>query len=69
MPAVLASIIVWALGSAVARVFVALGISLFTYSALETLVQSALDQLSQVLGELPSAVVQLSALAGVDQAM
>ncbi|MEB3736225.1 DUF2523 domain-containing protein [Halopseudomonas pachastrellae] len=69
MPALLAPLLIWVLSSAIARVFVALGIGLFTYTGIKSLVEFALDQATQFVGQLPSAVLDLIALAGVDQAI
>lgn len=69
MPALLAPLLVWVLSTAIARVFVALGIALFTYTGIKQLVQFALDQATQFVGQLPAAVLALIGLAGVDQAI
>ena len=67
MPALLAPLLVWVLASAVARVIVSLGIAFFTYNGLVALVEFSLDQATTFIGGLPSSVISLIALAGVDQ--
>lgn len=69
MPALLAPLLIWVLSSAIARVLVSLGIAFFTYSGIVYLVELALDQFSSIIGGLPSSVISLIGLAGVDQAI
>lgn len=69
MPLALSAILVWVLSSTIARIFVSLGIALFTYKGIQGLVELALDQATVFFGQLPSVVVSLIALAGVDQAI
>lgn len=69
MPALLAPLLIWVLSSAIARVFVSLGIALFTYTGIMNLVELALDSATQFIGGLPSSVLALIGLAGIDQAI
>jgi hypothetical protein len=69
MPALLAPLLIWVLASAVARVFVALGIALFTYSGIIALVQGFLDSATGFIGGLPASVLALIGIAGIDQAL
>ncbi|AXH76983.1 MAG: protein of unknown function DUF2523 [Inoviridae sp.] len=69
MSKLLSMVIVWALSTALAKIVVAMGIGFFTYSGVKALVQFALDQLIIYVGQLPSAVISLISLAGIDQAI
>jgi len=69
MPALLAPLLIWILSSAVARIFVSLGIGMFTYVGILSLVRDFLDMSHGFLGQLPSELLSLLHLAGVDQAI
>ena len=65
MPAVLVAIGVWVISSVIAKIFVALGIGLFTYYGLLTLVEQLIAQVQATFGGLPSQVSQILSLAGI----
>lgn len=69
MPALLAPLLIWILSSAVARIFVSLGIGMFTYVGIISLVETFLDNASGFLSQLPVELLSLLHLAGVDQAI
>lgn len=69
MPAVLAAIGVWVISSVIVKLFLALGIGLFTYYGLYELIQQLLSQVQAAMSSLPSAVFQLVSLAGIPQAL
>jgi len=69
MPALLAPLLIWILSSAVARIFVSLGIGMFTYVGIIALVRDFLDMSHGFLSQLPSELLSLLHLAGVDQAI
>lgn len=69
MPAVIAAIGVWVISSVIAKVFIALGIGLFSYYGLYALVEQLLNQVSSLLNGLPAEVFQLISLAGIPEAL
>ena len=69
MPAVIAAIGVWVISSVIAKVFIALGIGLFSYYGLYALVEQLLNQVSALLNGLPAEVFQLISLAGIPEAL
>ena len=69
MPPVIAAIGVWVISSVIAKLFIALGIGLFSYYGLYELTQAMLDQIDNLIGALPSAVFQLISLAGIPQSL
>lgn len=68
MPALLAPLVIWIIGSAVAKIFVAIGIGFFTYTGVEYALEQALSYFSQYIGQLPTSSLSIIALAGVPQA-
>lgn len=69
MPALLAPLLIWVLSSAIARIFVSLGIGLFTYVGILALVREFLDQSRGFLSQLSSEVLAILHIAGADQAL
>lgn len=69
MPAVLVTIISYALGSFVLRFFVTLGIGLFTYKGLSTLIEEMLDLISPMISTLPASLLDILALCGAPEAL
>lgn len=69
MPALLAPLLIWILSSAVAKIFFALGIGLFTYTGISSLIEEFLDFSKSYIVGLPADFVGLLHLAGVDQAL
>lgn len=69
MPAVIAAIGVWVISSVIAKLFIALGIGLFSYYGLFELTRAMLDQVNVLMNGLPSEVFQLISLAGIPQAL
>lgn len=69
MPAIIAAIGVWVISSVIAKVFIALGIGLFSYYGLYALVEQLLNQVSGLLNGLPAEVFQLISLAGIPEAL
>lgn len=65
----LATVIVWSLGTFTARLFSALGVSLVSYSALSELVDELIDYIEPLFGRLPADVVSILSIAGVGQGM
>lgn len=53
----------------VARVFVALGLSLVTYVGMDAVMSQALSYAQSAWGGLPAGILQLAGLAGVGQAL
>jgi hypothetical protein len=69
MPAMLIAVGVWVISSVIAKLFVALGIGIFTYYGIYELIQQLLAQVQGLMGTLPAAVFQLLSLAGIPQAL
>jgi hypothetical protein len=69
MPAVLVMVGVYIISSVIARLFVALGIGIFTYYGLYALIESLLGQLQSLFSGMPSHVFQLVSLAGFPEAL
>lgn len=69
MPALLAPLLIWVLSSAVARIFVSLGIGLFTYVGILSLVRDFLDESRGFLSQLPVEILTILHIAGADQAL
>jgi hypothetical protein len=69
MPAVLVTIGVYIISSVIAKLLLALGIGLFTYYGLYTLVQRLLQEVQTAFGGLPSQVSQILAIAGIPEAL
>ncbi|XLX38383.1 DUF2523 family protein [Ectopseudomonas mendocina] len=69
MPAVLVTIGVYIISSVIAKLLLALGIGLFTYYGLYTLVQQLLQQVQIAFGGLPSQVSQILSIAGIPEAL
>lgn len=69
MPAVLVAIGVYIISSVIAKVFIALGIGLFTYYGLYELVQQLLSQVQGLWGSVPPQVYQVLSIGGIPQAM
>ena len=53
----------------VARVLVALGVSLVTYVGFDLVMQQVIDRAQNAWGGLPAGILQLAGLAGVGQAL
>ncbi|MGA4323718.1 DUF2523 domain-containing protein [Ectopseudomonas hydrolytica] len=69
MPAVLVTIGVYIISSVIAKLLLALGIGLFTYYGLYTLVQRLLQEVQAAFGGLPSQVSQILSIAGIPEAL
>lgn len=69
MPAVLVTIGVYIISSVIAKLLLALGIGLFTYYGLYTLVERLLQEVQIAFGGLPSQVSQILAIAGIPEAL
>ena len=69
MPAVLVTIGVYIISSVIAKLLLALGIGLFTYYGLYTLVQQLLQQVQIAFGGLPIQVSQILSIAGIPEAL
>lgn len=69
MPAILVTIGVYIISSVIAKILLALGIGLFTYYGLYTLVQQLLNQVRTVFSGVPSQVSQVLSLAGIPEAL
>lgn len=69
MPKFLIVIISYALGSFVLRMFTALGIGIFTYKGLYSLVEGLLDLIEPTLSQLPSSILDILAIAGVPEGL
>jgi len=68
MPA-LAIFLGFIISSAIAKIVLALGIGFATYYGIESAVSALLGQIGPALNSLPTAVLNLLALAGVPQAL
>lgn len=66
MASLLVTVITFALSNFVIKILVALGVGFFSYAAISTLLDAALVYVTQYMHQLPSSVIQLLALAGVD---
>lgn len=69
MPQVLVAVGVWVISSVIAKLFIALGIGVFTYYGLYELAERLVDQAQAIFGTLPVAAAQIMAIAGVPEAM
>lgn len=69
MPAVLVSIGVWIISSVIAKIFVAMGIGVFTYYGLLTLVEKLVAQVQTSFGGLPAEVTQILSIAGIPECL
>lgn len=67
MAKLLVMVISWALGSFLLRLFTTLGIGIFTYQALYSLVNSMLDQIQPLFSQLPAGVLSILSIAGVPE--
>lgn len=65
MGALLKGLIVWAIGSAVVRIFGALGIGFLTYQGLTELLDTMLGHLTTAIGGIGSELLSILAIAGV----
>lgn len=64
MSKVLVLIISYALGSMLLRIFAAIGIGFFTYSSLNSIIDSALGYLQSYVSAVPEAIIQILTLGG-----
>lgn len=69
MPAVLVTIGIYIISSVIARLFLALGIGMFTYYGLYNLVETLLAQAQSLFSSLPPQVFQLLSLGGIPEAL
>lgn len=69
MPKILLLIISYALSSFLVRFFSALGIGIFTYKGLMSLIEALLAHIQPLLNSLPSSIISLFAIAGVFEAL
>lgn len=69
MAKLLLLVIGYALGSFVLRFFATLGIGIFTYKGLLTLIHQMLDQLEPLFNQIPSSVLSILAIAGAPEAI
>lgn len=65
----LVAVISWALSTWLLKLSATLGIAVFTYKSLYSLVESGLDLIQPMLSQLPSSILNLLAIAGVPEAM
>lgn len=69
MAKLLAMVIAWAISGFVLKLFTTLGIGIFTYVGLKSLVNSMLDLVSPQLSGLPEFVLNIVAIAGIPEAL
>lgn len=69
MPAILVTIGVYIISSVIAKIFVALGIGVFTYYGLLSLVERLVQQVQLAFGGLPAQVSQVLSIAGIPEAL
>lgn len=69
MPIILKTILVWALSTAVVKIFLALGIAFTTYHGLDFLLSEAFAQMSHFVGQLPESLASILARFGLFKAM
>lgn len=65
----LVAVISWALSGFLLKLTTTLGIGFLTYKALYTLVDSLLDLIQPMISQLPSAILDLLAIAGAPEAL
>jgi hypothetical protein len=69
MPALLVQILVWFATGFIFRIFSSLGVGLVTYNVVMTIVNEYIAAATAAMYSLPTKVLGLIGLAGVDQAM
>ena len=69
LPPIMLKIIGFALGSFVLRLFTGLGIGIITYQGFEAFLEAFLGHLEPLFHELPAAMVNILAMAGVPEAL
>lgn len=69
MAKLLAMVISFAIGSFLVRITSALGIAIFTYKGLKALINNLLSHLQPLFASLPSAILDILAIAGVPEAL
>lgn len=62
-------ILVWALSSFLVKIFATLGIAVFTYKGLYSLVEGLVDSIQPLMSGLPEVMLNFLALAGVPEAL
>ena len=62
-------LLVWVLASTIARLLAAFGLSIVTYTQIDTYIEKLMDYLTQYLSQLPLMFLQLMRLAEVDTAI
>lgn len=69
MAKLLSLVISYALGSFLLRLFTTLGIGIFTYVGLSSLVRNGLDMIQPLLNGLPEYVLNIASIAGMPEAV
>lgn len=69
MAKLLAAVIAYALSSFVIKLFATLGIGFFTYTSIQSLIDTGLNHVDSFMHQLPASILQLLSLAGVDTAL
>ncbi|SUO93457.1 DUF2523 family protein [Suttonella ornithocola] len=69
MAKLLSVVLVWVLSSVIFRILAALGIGFFTYKGVVNLVDEGIARLQPLLSQLPAAVLDLLAIAGVPEGL
>lgn len=65
MPAILYSVLLWALGSFVARMLIGGGLTLLTYVAIAAFVNTAIQNMVTLVGQLPAEIYSIAGIWGV----
>lgn len=69
MPAILVTIGIYIISSVIVKLFLALGIGIFTYYGLYAAIEAVLEQLQVLFSSLPPQVFQLLSLGGIPEAL
>lgn len=69
MPVILRTLIVWAIGSAVARIMTALGIAFTTYKGLDSLLGAAFTEVQNLVGGISADLLAILARFGFFEAL
>ena len=69
MGKLLSGILIWALSSFLVKIFATLGIAVFTYQGLYSLVEGFINSIQPLMSGLPEVMLSFLALAGVPEAL
>lgn len=69
MAKLLTVVLVWVISSIIFRIMAALGIGFFTYKGVVNLVDNAINRIEPLMHQLPAALLDLLAIAGVPEGL